>query len=64
MSLVVGTQGQKAYGLCKTTLYAELMVPFFHLMNLWLCTTLPPRVAIIDYYLSNVVEAGPISRKK
>ena len=28
MSLVVGIQGQKAYGLCKTPLCAELVVQF------------------------------------
>ena len=28
MSLVVGIQGQKAYGLCKTSLRAELVVQF------------------------------------
>ena len=29
MSLVVGIQGQKAYGLCKTPLCAELVVQFY-----------------------------------
>ena len=51
MSLAIGMQGQKAYGLCTTPLCAVLVVQFFPWMNSLWCTTLPLQAKHSNYWL-------------